>query len=341
MSALSRQIRIALSAIILVLFATPAFGQMGITRTWKDSAGNEFVAKLASIDGDSVMLDVRGQRFPYKIEALSEADQAYLKELSQPAAGKISEFAIQADEKLTAWLKENHMKSLEWKGNPDRWSEEINMPFQLHVPPKEARKAGEKIPLLLHLHGTGGIGENNLQQFGDGGEVAKKFMSKEFQEKQACYIMLPQTPRMSGWYALSYTDPSPELQAIVQAIKLLAQDPDYDVDLSRIYVTGLSMGGAGAFQAMAKFPGFFAAAAPTSYVDAPGFFHSNNCGPMWIAVNAGDYRYEEDIKKFSDHYLSVGGKIKTSVFNNKGHDAWTQLYTDKAFRDWLFQQKIE
>lgn len=327
--------------ILVVFFPLLAFGQIGKTRAWTDSSGNEFVAKLVRINEDSVLLDVRGQTFTIELEKLSKVDQTFIKGLTKPAAGAISDFEVHTDEKLTAWIKENHMRSLQWKGKPDEWSDEMNLNFQLHVPPKEKRKFGEKYPLLVHLHGTGGIGENNLQQFGDGGEVAKKFMSKEFQEKQACYIMLPQTPRMSGWYALAYTDPSQELEAIVHAIKLMAQSPDYDVDLSRIYVTGLSMGGAGAFQAMAKFPGFFAAAAPTSYVDIPRLFNRNNCGPMWVAVNAGDYRYEEDLKEFTEHYISVGGTIKTSVFNNKGHDAWTQLYTDESFRDWLFQQKIE
>lgn len=341
MISLKRQLAIGLGIVLIVFPPTIAFGQIGKMRTWTDSTGNQFVAKFVKIDGDSVLLDVRNQTFTIKLETLSEADQLFVKEFSKPPAGVIDDFAIQADSKLTAWLKENHMRSLQWKGKPDEWHDEINLPFQLHVPPKEARKPGEKIPLLVHLHGTGGIGENNLQQLGDGGEVSKTFMSKQFQEKQACYIMLPQTPRMSGWYALAYTDPSQDLKAIVHAIKLMAQSPDYDVDLSRIYVTGLSMGGAGAFQAMCKFPGFFAAAAPTSYVDVPSLFNSNNCGPMWVAVNAGDYRYEEDLKEFSEHYMSIGGEIKTSVFNNKGHDAWTQLYTDETFRNWLFQQKLE
>lgn len=335
------QITIKSSILAVLSFSTLAFGQMGKTRTWTDQSGNEFVAKLVSMNDESILLDVRGQRFPYKLEALSEADRDFLSELTKPAAGKISEFEIKADAKLTSWLKDNHMRSLQWSGKPDDWHDHMDMRFQLHVPPKEARKAGEKIPLLLHLHGTGGFGNNNLQQLGDGVEISKFFVTKEFQEKQACYVMLPQTSNENGWYALAITDPSRELKAIVQAIKLMAESPDYDVDLSRIYVTGLSMGGAGAFQAMAKFPGFFAAAGPTSYVDAPRLFHENNCGPMWVAVNAGDYRYEEDIKEFSEHYKSVGGKIKTSVFNNKGHDAWTQLYTDETFRTWLFEQKLE
>ena len=67
------------------------------------------------------------------------------------------------------------------------------------------------------------------------------------------------------------------------------------------------MGGAGAFQAMAKFPGFFAASVPISYVDTPKIFHEGNCGPIWIVINAGDRNYEERMEEFKSHYRDVGG----------------------------------
>lgn len=330
-------------AVLLGFFlATSASGQIGGIRVWTDTQGRKIEARLLRIDGNSVLLKIGIREHLTELSKLSVEDRRYVDSLRPvPPAGKITEYPVSPKAELAAWLTANHMKSLQWNGKPDKYSEAMRLPFQLHVPPMEKRKPGEKLPLLVHLHGTGGIGTDNLKQWTDGGGVAKLFMDKQFQGYQATYIMLPQTARMSGWYALAYTDPSEELEAIVHAIRLMAASPDYQVDLSRIYITGLSMGGAGAFQAMAKFPGFFAAAIPIAYVDTPKIFNEGNCGPMWIAINANDSNYEERLAAFRKHYLAMGGKIRATVFDKGGHDAWTALLGDKKFRNWLFRRELE
>jgi len=146
---------------------------------------------------------------------------------------------------------------------------------------------------------------------------------------------------MSGWANLSWTEPTCALSACVHAIRILAETPGYRIDLSRIYVTGLSMGAAGAFQGMAKFPGFFAAAVPISYVTTPKLFNEGNAGPMWVVINKGDENYEERLKKFRRHYLAMGGTFRATVNDVKGHDAWTDLISDHSFRNWLFRRESE
>ncbi len=224
---------------------------------------------------------------------------------------------------------------------PRPHADEFTLPFQLHAPPATTENRGNKFPLLVHLHGTGGIGQDNLRQLSDAGGAARMFMSTSFQDYQETYIMIPQTAHISGWYALSYTDPSYELRAIVHAIRVLAESPGYRIDLSRIYVTGLSMGGAGAFQAMAKFPGFFAAAIPISYVDTPKIFNESNVGPMWVVINEGDRDYEERLRDLRNHYLDMGGSIRIFINEKKGHDAWTSLLGDYKFRNWIFRRQLD
>jgi len=328
--------------ILAIIFTEPSYGQLGENRTWTDLQGRKIEAQLIRIDADSVVVKIGIKEHLMALDKLSKTDQIYVDSLRPlPPTGKISDFPVKPEGELAAWLQANHMRSLEWNGVPGRYGKDnLRLPFQLHVPPYEKRKPGEKLPLLVHLHGTGGIGNDNLRQWTDGGGAARLFMDKNFQHYQASYVMIPQTARMSGWYALAYTDPSPELEAIVDAIRLMAEDPKYQVDLSRIYVTGLSMGGAGAYQAMAKFPGFFAAAVPISYVDTKGIFNEGNCGPLWVAINKGDDDLEEMLEDFRRHYLSIGGKIKTTVFEQGGHDAWTALLGDKKFRNWLFRREL-
>lgn len=318
-------------------------GQIGAMRKWTDVKGRQIEARLMRIiDKDTVQITVGAKEYTMRLANLSDADKQYVDKLRPaPPAGKVSEYPIEPREEMKTWLAENHMQSLQWTGVPRPGAEEFTLPFQLHAPPETDENRNRKIPLLVHLHGTGGIGKDNVKQFSDGGGVAKMYMSPSFQSDQATYIMIPQTAQMSGWYALSFTDPSYELRAIVHAIRLLAETPGYRVDLSQIYVTGLSMGGAGAFQAMAKFPGFFAGAVPISYVDTPKIYHEGNVGPMWVVINRGDGNYEERLKSFRAHYEAMGGTIHTTVNAKKGHDAWTSLIRDQKFRDWLFRRTPE
>ena len=329
---------------LAMCWPVPAMAKIGEQRDWTDSQGRKLEARLMKIETDAVILKIGIKEHRLALDDLSKADQAYVNDLRpKPPLGEISEFTITQSESgdLGGWLESHHMRSLQWKGKPRKHADEFTLPFQLHVPPDTADNSDELLPLLVHLHGTGGIGSDNLKQFSDGGGVVKSFVGKELQGYQKTYIMIPQTARMSGWYALSFTDPSYELRAIVHAIRILAETPGYRVDLSRIYVTGLSMGGAGAFQAMAKFPGFFAAAIPIAYVDTTKIFNEGNVGPIWVAINRGDRNYEDRLQKFRRHYLAMGGKIRTTEFDKGGHDAWTNLLGNAKFRNWLFRRQLD
>lgn len=324
---------------ITMTLITAAHAKIGESRRWTDTKGRTITAKLIRIDEESIILEMNLRRFNMDVAKLSDVDQRYIDSLRpKPPAGKITDCEIAPKPELAKWLKENEMQSLEWNGIPRPGADPLRLPFQLHVPPSTHENPEEKLPLIIHLHGTGGIGKDNLRQWECGGGAAKLYMDEDLQRYQPCYVMVPQTARMSGWYALSYTDPSQELRAVVHAVRLMDKSRAYSIDPSRIYITGLSMGAAGAFQAMAKFPGFFAAAVPIAYVDTPKIFNEDNVGPMWVVINAGDRNYEERLRKFRKHYLDVGGDIRTTVYDKGGHNAWTTLLRDRKFRLWLFRR---
>ncbi len=318
-------------------------GQVGALRMWTDVQGRQVEARLLRIlDADSIIVKVRTKEYTMKLDRLSEADRKYVDGLRpEPPAGQVLEYPIHASGNLAAWLEANHMRSLQWKGVPRPHAEEYFLPFQLHVPPETDKNRGKKLPLLVHLHGTGGIGTDNLKQFSCGGGVAKLYMAPAFQEDQATYIMIPQTAQMSGWTSLSYTDPSYAMRAIVHAIRILAETPGYRIDLTQVYITGLSMGGTGVYQAMAKFPGFFAGGVPISSISSSRLFHEGNVGPLWIVINRGDRNLEERLNYFRRGYEAVGGTLHTTVNDKKGHDAWNSLVRDPKFRDWLFRRHPE
>ena len=129
-------------------------------------------------------------------------------------------------------------------------------------------RTGKSVPLVLFLHGAGERGEDNEAQLVHG---VKDLMAWCGENKQECVVVAPQCPRNlwwsnygGNWKVPEETEMKPEpawpmalvFDVVDDLVKMGGIDPD------RIYVTGLSMGGYGSFDAICRRPDFFAAAMP-------------------------------------------------------------------------------
>src|SRR5262249_2708320 len=137
------------------------------------------------------------------------------------------------------------------------------MPFRFFRP-----EATGKLPLVLFLHGSGGLGTDNQKQMGLGNVFGTRVWAlPENQKSHPCYVVAPQTDR--GW--MKYGDPAPgdSVARVVPglgdgarvALELIeALRKEFPIDESRIYLTGQSMGGGGVWNMTAHKPKLFAAA---------------------------------------------------------------------------------
>ncbi len=136
------------------------------------------------------------------------------------------------------------------------------MPYRL-LRPAEAAKA----PLILYLHGSGGLGDDNEKQLSFGNVFGTFVWAlPEKQKRFPCYVVAPQTDR--GW--ANYHEPSGGGLAEVipgfgdgsrlalEIVDELARE--FPIDKRRLYVMGQSMGGAGTWNMIANRPQVFAAA---------------------------------------------------------------------------------
>ena len=76
------------------------------------------------------------------------------------------------------------------------------MPYRLFRP-----ETAGSVPLVLYLHGSGGLGSDNRKQLGLGNIFGTRvWLLPENQERFPCYVVAPQTDR--GWarYDLSQTE---------------------------------------------------------------------------------------------------------------------------------------
>lgn len=131
----------------------------------------------------------------------------------------------------------------------------------------EVMQAGEKYPLVLFLHGAGERGNDNEKQLTHGGQM---FLNPVNREKYPAFVLFPQCPE-SGYWAYENRPQSfiptqmpvgKEMPSVFQAVKELLDMylANPQVDKSRVYIMGLSMGAMGTYDMVSRFPDIFAAA---------------------------------------------------------------------------------
>jgi predicted peptidase len=114
------------------------------------------------------------------------------------------------------------------------------------------------------------------------------------------------------------------------------------VDKSRIYLTGISMGGFGTWETTMEYPDTFAAIAPICGGNGVRWLQSNRLKnlPIWIFHGAKDGVVSPDYsKKMFDVLTKLRAPVKFTLYPEAGHDSWTATYDNPEFWDWLLAQK--
>lgn len=127
--------------------------------------------------------------------------------------------------------------------------------YRLYTPEK---RKGEKYPLVLALHGAGEAGDSNTAHI-TANIVAAAWAMPEVQMKHPAYVLAPQVPKSIYENGRFWADRANESRTVALIEYLLANEP---IDPARVYVSGLSMGGYGAWNMIADHPDIFAAAMP-------------------------------------------------------------------------------
>ncbi|HJQ82140.1 MAG TPA: alpha/beta fold hydrolase [Lacipirellulaceae bacterium] len=223
------------------------------------------------------------------------------------------------------------------------------LPGRLYVPPEAASPAQPR-PLILFLHGAGESGTNNVAQVNQNIDN----LLAEAKERGA-FLYAPQTN--GGWNSTTITN-----HAMTMISRALGEQ---NVDASRLYATGLSMGGGGVWNMLNRYPDRFAAGVPIAAVSpATGFlspnmrddaiwaFHARN--DTVVSVNStrnvvsGIIRGMETIPSFPPstdtttlfHFDSQLYDLHYTELPTGGHGIWTPVYAHEPMYEWLFAHAI-
>ena len=209
-----------------------------------------------------------------------------------------------------------------------------SIPYRLFQPQTEA--PGQKVPLILFLQGMGDRGTDNVSQTNWMNNLASKTSSGPY----AAYVLAPQIST-SMWFSTSSNTPTEGMKLTLQALHEAMKNPN--VDASRIYVTGLSMGGFGTWDILRREPGTFAAAVPMSGGGDLATAAAIKNTPVWAFHGSADNVVSVDTtRKMVQALTDAGGSPKYTEIAGGGHAIWSDVYADagNTLYPWLFDQRL-
>ena len=215
-----------------------------------------------------------------------------------------------------------------WDRNDDWWfglrrkiGDRALLPYQIQTPPGYDQEPSRRWPLLIHLHGSGRRDADKQDM------LPRAMMSRpEF----PCIAVAPLCPENEWWSASAVKELMDELIA------------KYRVDVDRVYLVGVSMGGFATWDIAERYPDRFAAIVPIcggNFPESELVRHIKDV-PAWVFH--GD---QDDVVspirsvQMVDALKKVGGRVRLTIFPGVKHDSWVKAYQTAELYPWLLQQR--
>jgi predicted peptidase len=225
----------------------------------------------------------------------------------------------------------------------------VGYDYLLSLPEQYASEPARRWPLLVFLHGSGECGHdlnrvpvNGPPKFLRAGadltpaeRIAAGRLAREF------IVVSPQCPDEG----IAWLDD--DVVAVIDQV--CARDR---VDVNRIYLTGISMGGYGVWDLALHHADRFAAVVPISgggsWLEALNALDGTapHAGdllrlPVWAVQGAkDDIVPPEEGRRLANALTKAGNtRVRLTIDPERGHDVWNSFYADAEFYDWLLAQR--
>lgn len=201
-----------------------------------------------------------------------------------------------------------------------------------------------RYPLVIFLHGSGERGSDNEAQLKWG---VTNFATDQNMMLHPALVIAPQCPEKMNWSNFSrekgstemhlQSTPTRPMELLIGLIHQLIRT--MPVDSNRIYITGLSMGGYGTYDAIERYPNLFAAAIPVCGGGDVSKVNTIARIPVWIVHGAEDPAvnpvYSLDML---NALTKAGAHPGFTQYPEVGHFSWLGAYSDPLIMEWLFRQ---
>lgn len=203
-------------------------------------------------------------------------------------------------------------------------------PYLIFVPKGYGSDTTQKWPLVIFLHGSGERGSNI--------EAVKRNGPPKIVAQHAESPFLLVSPQLETGPEGSRWDTN-KLDQLLASLR-----KSYRVDASRIYLTGLSLGGYATWAWALRHPELFAAIAPVAGLSEDGQLDPCLLKDMPIWAFHGDQDDVVDpqagfaiVKKVDACKGSV--RPKMTIYPQTTHGSWEPAYDDPAMWRWLLEQR--
>ncbi len=225
------------------------------------------------------------------------------------------------------------------------------LPYRLLSPDV---KPGKKYPLVILFHGAGSRGTNNVAQvrftplfrltYDKGADGVWR------QGEREAFMLFPQCAEntqwvLHPWHAVKsspYTKkPSPGLENVHELVtKLKSELP---IDASRLYVTGISMGGYATWDYIVRWPDEVAAAIVVcGGADDAGIAADPRVSKIAMRIYHGSIDTTVPTvrgRSAFDAIRKTNRKATYIEFGGEGHGIWDRVYNEPGLGKWLFSNR--
>lgn len=212
-----------------------------------------------------------------------------------------------------------------------------NLPYRRYV-------HGASLPgdyaLLIFLHGSGSVGNDNYRQMRIAGKPVIDFLQ---QQQIKAVVLWPQCPADSPWIDMPLGEfkatPTVSMQQVIGLVEMTTRQ--YPIDYKRIYAGGISLGGYGTWDLAARHPDWFAGlliicgsadvkTAPELKGIPTYIIHGDRDPAVPVA----------DVRNIVGALQAAGAdSIIYREIPGAEHNVWDLLFADDAALSWLFAQK--
>lgn len=211
---------------------------------------------------------------------------------------------------------------------------DVTVPYRLLAP--ASPEEGKSYPLVLFLHGVGERGDDNEAQLR---HFPERMAEEGYRARFPCYVLCPQCPDGASWFDHDRAELEPSLQGAAAAFEeVLAAHGNIDRD--RLYVTGLSNGAGGLYELVARYPHWFAAAAPVCGRNHVAIAPEIAGLPLSIWHGTDDTVVPvTESREIVEALQDAGAEVEYHELEGVRHDSWTRAYGPDGVLPWLFDQR--
>jgi len=215
----------------------------------------------------------------------------------------------------------------------------VSYRFQVYLPEEWRRDDHKLWPIILFLHGRGERGSEGMWQT----QIGLPEAVRDHPERWPFVIVLPQCPQTDYW-----TDP--EMMAMAMAT-LDRETEEFHGDPEHSYLSGLSLGGYGAWELARLYPhrwaaiaiaagGIFWSYAPERWEEVKTlpaeYAHAIGRTPVWLFHGSDDPVVPpRESELMFEALKAAGGHVRLWIYQGLHHDCWVRAYDEPELPRWL------